>query len=251
MMTMRSLPLFVFGALIGLTVTGCSEDKARTVPNPGPGNSTPTMVTTNVDTYVSDSGYVKYHAVTDIWEMYDETDTPFWRFPHPLNIDMFAPGMKLSSHVECDSALYYTQRRLFRFSGNVMAVNVQRDTFLTPELYWDQFNTEFYTDSFIHIVKADRVIEGYGFRSNEKMTKYTINRPTAIIPASALRGSDKPGNEAKRDSIMNEDFDPLGRPAPRPASEAVNNNDFVRPRMTEPEAKLKNKSQKLTPNLKR
>lgn len=210
--------------------TACrEEDPVRTVSNPG---ALPTMVTTDVDTYVSDSGYIKYHAVTDIWEVYDDTAKPYWRFPNPLIIDIFAPGMKPDAHIECDSALYLTSERLFRFDGNVIAVNVNRDTFLTQQLYWNQAGTEFYTDSFIHIVKSDRILEGYGFSSNEKMTRYSILTPTAILPASSLKKDreDDKRVEQTRDSIDNEELelysDPLMRPGPVPASQRNRERDM-------------------------
>lgn len=193
---LRILPVVVLTTmLMAVVVTGCNDDDAmRTIPNQG---NTPTMVTTGVDTYISDSGYIKYHAITDIWEMYDDSINPHWRFPRPLIVDIYEPGMKPGAHIECDSALYLTKQKLFRFDGHVFATNVNKDTFLTHQLYWDQAATEFYTDSFIHIVKADRILEGHGFRSNEKMTKYTILKPTAILPASefAIGKKHEPDNE--------------------------------------------------------
>lgn len=208
-------------AVLSTAATGCrEEDPVQTVGNQG---STPTMVTLNVDTYVSDSGYVKYHAVTDVWEMYDDTTEPYWRFPHPLVIDVLEPGMKPHAHIECDSAIYKTTKRLFRFDGDVTAINVARDTFLTEQLYWDQNATEFYTDSFIHIVKSDRILEGYGFRSNEKMTRYQILKPTAILPVSAFKkgneGADGSNAAEARDTAEAVIYDdPPYRPVPVPAS---------------------------------
>lgn len=206
---MRRLPVIILMVLLlSFATEGCrEEDPVRTSSNQG---ALPTMVTYDVNTYISDSGYVKYHAKTDVWEMYDDTAQPYWHFPKPLIVDILAPGMKPHSHIECDSAIYQTQRQLFRFDGDVVAVNVERDTFLTPQLYWDQKATEFYTDSFIHIVKADRILEGYGFRSNERMTRYTILRPTAILPASAFRD-----NKAEDNGKLNESRDSADRAAER------------------------------------
>lgn len=45
-----------------------------------------------------------------------------------------------------------------------------------------------YSDSFIHIVRTDRIIEGYGFESNQNMTRYTVRRPTAILPVEQQLG---------------------------------------------------------------
>lgn len=227
---LRILPIWILTAVAcSLLATGCrEEDPVRTVANQG---KTPTMVTYDVNTYVSDSGYIKYHAVTDIWEMYDDTTEPYWRFPRPLLIDILAPNMKPNAHIECDSAVYQTSRMLFRFDGDVTAINVMRDTFQTPQLYWDQRVKEFYTDSFIHIVKSDRILEGYGFRSNESMTRYTIHRPTAIMPASAFQNGDKDddsGRRERRDSAENERTRMYGddyRPAPVPASQRNRRSD--------------------------
>ena len=47
-----------------------------------------------------------------------------------------------------------------------MMVNTMRDTFLSQQLYWDQNKRKVYTDSFIHIVRSDRIIEGYGLEAN-------------------------------------------------------------------------------------
>lgn len=228
---LRILPLtIVLGMVVSSTITGCrEEDPVRTVSNPG---KLPTMVTLDVDTYISDSGYVKYHAMTDIWEMYDNIDTPYWRFPHPLIIDIYRPGMQPGAHIECDSALYLTQRRLFRFDGNVAAVNVDKDTFLTQQLYWDQNTHTFYTDSFLYIVKGNRTVEGYGFRSNEKMTQYVIRRPSAIIPASEMdRNTRRGGTTATTDSNANLNFTDDGAflPTPSPASRNVQTVNTVQP----------------------
>ena len=222
--TLRFLPYTMLASVLMTTaLSACrEEDPVGTVANQG---AFPTMVTTAVDTYVSDSGYIKYHAVTDVWEVYDDTVEPFWRFPYPLIIDILDPGMKPNAHIECDSANYKTRIRLFRFDGDVVAVNVNRDTFLTEQLFWDQNRTEFYTDSFIHIVKSGRVLEGYGFRSNEKMTDYRILRPTAILPENAFRNQENRPVDST-DTQNAPYIDPLSRPTPVRASERNRRQDF-------------------------
>ena len=67
--------------------------------------------------------------------------------------------------------------------------NVDGDRFLTQQLFWDQNARKVYSDSFIHIERSDRIIEGYGFISNEQMTDYTIRRPSGIFPTSAFASS--------------------------------------------------------------
>lgn len=65
-------------------------------------------------------------------------------------------------------------------------VNTERDSFLTEQLFWDQNSRKVYSDSFIHIVRTERIIEGYGFESDQNMLYYTVNRPTAILPTEGM-----------------------------------------------------------------
>ena len=97
--------------------------------------------------------------------------------------------MQPESHIECDSAVYFSQRRLWRLDGRVMMVNTLRDSFLTEQLFWDQLQRRMYSDSFIHIVRTDRIIEGYGFESNQNMTRNTVRRPTAKLPVEQQLGT--------------------------------------------------------------
>jgi lipopolysaccharide export system protein LptC len=147
--------------------------------------TTPTMVTANSDLFISDSGYLKYHIITDLYNTFDNTSDPRMTFPDGLSFEQYDHGMNVVARGRCDSAVYWTARKLWRFDGHVVAVNSVTDTFMTPNLYWDQARNKMYTDSFMHITKADYIIEGYGFEgvivANE-LSNYRLLNPTAIIP---------------------------------------------------------------------
>lgn len=180
----------VFAALAA--VVSCGEEHHSYVANVTDTGKTPTMVTTDVSTFISDSGFTRYHITADIWNIYDDTVAPSWTFPTGLVLEQYDDAMQPIGRVSCDSATYLTQKRLWQLDGRVVMVNADRDSFLTPQLFWDQARQEVYSDSFIHIVRTNHIIEGYGFRSNQAMTDYTVNRPTAIIPINR----DKPGTPA-------------------------------------------------------
>ncbi|MDE6341366.1 MAG: hypothetical protein K2K93_03530 [Muribaculaceae bacterium] len=55
---------------------------------------------------------------------------------------------------------------------------------MTQQLFWDQRRNRLYSDSFIHIETPDRMLEGIGFESNDRLTKYTIKHPTGIFPVN-------------------------------------------------------------------
>lgn len=163
-------------------MTSCGDDNQNYVPNIIDGDHSPTMTTIDVNTFISDSGYTRYYITTPLWLMYDDAAEPKWRFPDGLELEQYDRDLNVTANMICDSATYFSQKRLWRLDGNVIMVNPQRDSFLTQQVFWDQSKREVYSDSFIHIVRSDRIIEGYGFTSNEPMTQYTVNRPTGIFP---------------------------------------------------------------------
>lgn len=183
LLTRRRLRALPAALLLLFLAAACGPEIKRYVPNVVDGNTTPTMATTDVSTLISDSGYTRYHLVAPLWQMFEDSEDPFWRFPLGVDFEQYDLEMNPTANVVADSAVYFSRRRLWRLDGNVVIVNTQADSFLTQQLFWDQNERKIYTDSFIHIVRSDRIIEGYGMESDQSMTAYTVMRPTAILPA--------------------------------------------------------------------
>lgn len=190
--SLRILPLAVFPGAALLSLISCGEEKHSYVPNAISGEATPTMLTVNVNTFISDSGYTRYHITSPTWGMYEDAAEPFWKFPDGLDMEQYDRDLNPTSNIRCDSALYLSQKRIWRLDGNVVMVNTAGDSFLTQQVYWNQVRREVYSDSFIHIVRSDRIIEGYGFNSNEQMTSYTVNKPTGIFPSARAPQAEAP-----------------------------------------------------------
>ncbi len=149
--------------------------------------TTPTMETHDVETVISDSGIIRYKITAPLWLVFEEAKEPRWNFSEGMHLEKYDNELKIDATFDCDSAKYLSQRKLWEFSGSVHALNVAKDRFDTELLFWDQQNKKVYTDSFIHIEKSDRIIEGYGFVSNETMTDYYINRVSGIFPINEMR----------------------------------------------------------------
>jgi len=198
---MRTLP--AAAALLGAVAwifTACTPEKQHYVPNSLGGDLTPTMATADVTTLISDSGYTRYKVVTPLWQMFEDADDPFWRFPKGIALEQYDHDMNPESNVVCDSAIYLSRKRIWQLDGNVVMVNTLRDSFLTQQLFWDQTKRKMYTDSFIHIVRSDRTIEGYGFESDQNMIWYTVHNPTAILPANSMPGHKNNADSTAADS---------------------------------------------------
>lgn len=188
---MRLLPLLALTAAAAAAVTSaCSDDRRETISISADPETFPTMRTVNVSTLISDSGYTRYHITTPLWLMYEEAAEPHWNFPSGLFIVQFNDSMQESGIFTADTATYFSLKKIWRFDRNVRMKNVDGDRFRTQQLFWDQNTRKVYSDSFIHIERADRTIEGYGFISNESMTDYTIRHPSGIFPTNAFMGGE-------------------------------------------------------------
>ncbi len=194
--TMRMLPAAACVMILAGTMGACKDEKTEVVSLDVVGDSVPTMTTHSVTTLISDSGQIRYRITTDNWLVYDEAQIPVWRFPDGLYLEKFDRDFAIEATVQCDSATYFSQRGLWRLDGNVNILNTVGEKFLSQQVFWDQRLNKVYSDSFIHIERADRTIEGYGFESNDRMTRYRITNPTGIFPASDFN----PGREAPADS---------------------------------------------------
>ncbi len=190
---MRLLPAAaaIMLSVTGLTATSCKEDNPIATADVD-AEHTPTMLTRNVETLISDSGVVRYRIKTPVWYVYDEAEEPCWRFPEGLSLDKFDNFFRREAEVSADSATYFKNKQIWRLDGNVDISNIMNEKFLTQQLFWDQRQHKLYSDSFIHIETGDKVLEGYGFDSNEQLTRYSIRRVSGIFPANSFR---------KRDSI--------------------------------------------------
>lgn len=179
---MRLLPLLLAAATAVALGSACSDSNRETIALSADPESFPTMRTINVSTLISDSGYTRYHITTPLWLMFEEAREPHWNFPDGMFIVQFNDSMQETGTFTADTAVYYSAKKLWQFDKNVRMKNIDGDRFMTQQLFWDQNSRKVYSDSFIHIERADRIIEGYGFVSNETMTSYVIKNPSAILP---------------------------------------------------------------------
>lgn len=142
----------------------------------------PTMSTSDVQTVISDSGLTRYRIAAKLWNMYEEAKAPHWTFPQGVICEELGPNFETLSTIKCDSAYFDKNHNLWTLIGNVNITNSKGDIVLTDELMWDQHAHKLFSDAFIHIEKQGRIIEGYGYESNERLTTYQLRQVEAIFP---------------------------------------------------------------------
>lgn len=187
--------LIIIAALAAVMIATGKKEEENIAPIDYDPETTPTMYTSDATSYVSDSGYTRYYIETTQWFVFDDAKEPNWKFPEGLYGEKFDNDMQVIATFECDSAVYLSSPKIWELSGNVRINNEFGDRFLTQHMFWNTADHKMYSDSFIHIEKSDRIIEGYGFISDERISDYVVHRPSMIIPASEL-SRDRSGKDA-------------------------------------------------------
>ena len=80
--------------------------------------------------------------------------------------------------------------------GRVVIRNQEGTVFTSEELFWDMDRHEMYSNMFMTIRKPDEFLQGYTFRSNEQMTRYSVSNANAETPFSDS------GSSSSNDSVM-------------------------------------------------
>ncbi len=167
--------------------TGCKNDSTTVVSHATNPEVVPTMTTTDVQTVISDSGHTRYRIASPLWNMFEEASQPHWTFPKGVTCEELDNNYRTVSTIRCDSAYFDKMQSLWTLTGNVRITNTSGDIVLTDELMWNQHEHRLYSNAFIHIEKQGRVIEGYGYESNERLTTYKLRQVEAIFPIDEKR----------------------------------------------------------------
>jgi LPS export ABC transporter protein LptC len=149
---------------------------------------TPMDIATNVESFLSQNGMVKAKLTAPIMTMM-HVDTFKTEFPQSLHVD-FYDSVKIQSRLFAKYGLYYNSKQLVFLRDSVVVFNMQGDTLLCEELWWDQDKELIYTTVPVHIRKPDEKIDGSGLTADQNFTHWTItnakgpiNVPDSTLPS--------------------------------------------------------------------
>ena len=165
-----------------MTLVACKDEVTGVVQHATDPEKVPTMASNDVSTVISDQGRTRYRVTTKRWLMFEEAKEPHWVFPKGVKAEELDSAFATVTTIECDSAYYKKNEQLWDLNGHVRITNSDGDVILTDQLFWNQSRHLLYSDAFIHIEKQGRIIEGYGYESNERLTTYQLRQVEAIFP---------------------------------------------------------------------
>ncbi len=162
-------------------------------------DSLPFMRTYGVSTMISDSGVVRYKIIGEEWLYYqnEENHTFKWVFEKGLFFEKFDNNFNVEAFINCDTAYYYSDERLWELRSRVVMHNTKGETFKTSILFWNQNTHVIYSPAYMVIDGIEQDLEGYDFRSNEQMTEYLIHQSSGAFPMGEdkLNSAPKPTEE--------------------------------------------------------
>jgi LPS export ABC transporter protein LptC len=165
-------------------IVACSNDKIDKIDAVVDRSAMPRLRATEITTVVSDSGITRYRISAPRWDIYDKVSQPYWEFPEGIHCEKFDLNLHVDANIHSLYARFNENEQLWELRGQVRATNLQGELFETEQLFWNQREERFYSDSLIKITQETRIITGIGFESNQSMTRYVIRNPQGIFPVN-------------------------------------------------------------------
>ncbi len=156
-------------------LAACSEQKEHTAPAINLRDSVAMMTSYGVNTMISDSGVMKYRIVAERWEVNQNRVPSRWIFDRGVFLEQFDEKFRVEAYIQSDTAYYFDEKKLWELRGRVRVRTADGLRFSSGELYWDQNRHELYSNMYSRLVTPERELQGACFRSDERMTRYTVS----------------------------------------------------------------------------
>lgn len=167
----------------------CEQQKEHTAPAIHDRDSVSMMTSYGVNTLISDSGVIKYRIVTERWEVNTVRNPSRWIFEKGVFFEQFDEKFHVQSYIQCDTAYYYDQKKLWELRSRVRVLTKDGVRFSSEQLFWDEQEHELYSYVPSKLVTLERTLEGTYFRSDERMTKYYVSNSRGSFEKAQIAGS--------------------------------------------------------------
>ena len=145
-------------------------------------SKTPVQTVENMAILQTTNGRLEMRVVARIMERYDTDTVTFELFPQGLNVYSYTEDGELQSEIHSENASHEKKKKsneeIWKAFGNVVIRNIiKQETMETDTIYWDRAKGEIYTDCYVRMYSPDGFMQGYGMKSDEKVTNSVILRP--------------------------------------------------------------------------
>ena len=182
----RNIRIFCIAALVSgaaLLFYGCENDIEQIKAFYSTENL-PVLEATNFETLVTDSGQVRYFLKAPKLLQFEDEGRNYIEFPEGMELIKFDEHKNIISSITANYAKQFVAEDKWEAKNNVIATNAQGDTLKTEHLIWEEKKEIIYTEEFVKIIRADQIITGIGFTSDQKLQNWKIKNPKGTIYVS-------------------------------------------------------------------
>ncbi|MFN2437650.1 MAG: LPS export ABC transporter periplasmic protein LptC [Chitinophagaceae bacterium] len=136
---------------------------------------------TGITSLFSQEGIMKARLKAPLMLRY-QADTISVEFPNTLQVEFFDSAIRVESWVNARYGKYFENFNKVVLRDDVRVININGDTLTTSELWWDQNQKQFYTDSAVRITGKDKRIRGgKGLVASQDLNEVLIKYPTGML----------------------------------------------------------------------
>ena len=190
----------VIGVIVSWVLAACQNPVEHTAPAIHDRDSVAMMTSYGVNTLISDSGVIKYRIVTERWEVNTNRVPSRWIFDKGMLLEQFDEKFHVNSYIQCDTAYYFDQERVWKLYGRVRILTKDGLRFTSEQLTWDENKHELSSYVFSKLVTPERTLQGSYFWSDERMTRYFVSNSKGSFEKGDFGGGGSSSSASSSDS---------------------------------------------------
>lgn len=141
----------------------------------------PILEATNFETLSTDSGTVRFFLKAKRLLQFENDGKNYHEFPEGLLFIRYDENNRVVSSIKADYAIEFIKEEKWEAKNNVIVTNEKGDTLKTEHLILDESKGKIYTDEFVTIVSADKIMTGTALTSDMDMLNWEIRDPKGVI----------------------------------------------------------------------
>ncbi len=151
----------------------------------------------NIETLFTDSGQVRFMMKAPKLLQFENENGNYFEFPEGIELVKYDAHKNIISSITSNYAKQFVKEKKWEAKNNVIATNANGDTLKTEHLFWEEKEEKIYTDEFVRIIRADQIITGVGFQSDQSLENWKIRNPKGTIYVNV-----QSNNENQADSLL-------------------------------------------------
>jgi LPS export ABC transporter protein LptC len=158
----------------------------------------PILEARNFQTLFTDSGQIRFSLKAPKLLRFEDDGRDYIEFPEGMELIKFDENRKVISSITANYAKQFVAEDKWEAKNNVVATNAQGDTLKTEHLIWEEKKEIIYTEEFVKIIRADQIITGIGFKSDQKLQNWKIKNPKGTIYVSVNKDNQPAGSPEQK-----------------------------------------------------